>query len=187
MEPDHTKWQNTWKIVPSTLQYVKEIWNWFPLSGKIDGHWHAHNRISNRSDAPLLNSIKKWLSPMLSIKYKQFSTGDIWWNAKGVSDFGLGMAYIPNQEMLCKCHVLCASLSFLTYTLWWRQVWTLNLVWYRDTRSSLMQQIICLYSMDSHTHTIYIGSCFSKPQLSIIRPFKQNKLFCIKSHFIHLT
>ena len=41
-------------IVPSTLQYVKKIWNWLPLSGKIDGHWHAHNRISNRSDAPLV-------------------------------------------------------------------------------------------------------------------------------------
>ena len=53
VELDHTKWQNAWKIVPSTLQYVKKIWNWFPLSGKIDGLWHAHNRISNRSDAPL--------------------------------------------------------------------------------------------------------------------------------------
>ena len=31
------------------------------LSGKIDGHWHAHNRISHRSDAPLklhANSLK---------------------------------------------------------------------------------------------------------------------------------
>ena len=54
VELDHTKWQNTWNIVPSTLQYAKNIWNWFPLSGKIDGQCHAHNRISNRSDAPLI-------------------------------------------------------------------------------------------------------------------------------------
>ncbi len=58
VEVDHTKWQNTWEIVPSTLQYVKKIWNWFPLSGKIDDHWHAHNRISNISDVPLIIAIQ---------------------------------------------------------------------------------------------------------------------------------
>ncbi len=59
VELDHTKWQNTWKILPSTLQYEKKIWNWFTLSGKIDGHCHALN-LPSRSDAPWIIKITYW-------------------------------------------------------------------------------------------------------------------------------
>ncbi len=40
-----------WKVIKRVP--LAEAQHWFPLSGKIDGHWHAHNRTSNRSDAPL--------------------------------------------------------------------------------------------------------------------------------------
>ncbi len=64
---------------------------------------------------------------------------------------------------------------------------TLNLSGSRDTRSSLMQQLICLHS---HTDNMYNRSCMGEPRISIKQPFKQNKLFfyqitwsAFKNHF----
>ncbi len=68
VEFDHTKWQNTWKIIPSTLQYVMKIGNWLPLSGKMDSHWYALNKIGHRSDAPLI-----WATfPLFFLRFSLF-------------------------------------------------------------------------------------------------------------------